>query len=204
MYWVLKFTFEFNIINIISGLEFVCGHRLEILNNFILEYVLGSPRLHLLFSPWLFDSWVPGTPGHLTPSFSNQLLPPTAPPNSPWGGLDLDTQREGLGQTWAACLILGLGVFSQSLGGLGNPLTHSWSRHRLCPNVDHETTWWSTFDISWKGRWQALGRGEGSSPQQPDQQLWGGQTLPAALCMTESQAWVRLLGTSEGLCWPHQ
>lgn len=38
IYWLLKFTLDFNnIINITSGLEFVCGRRLEILNLFILE-----------------------------------------------------------------------------------------------------------------------------------------------------------------------
>lgn len=118
---------------------------------------------------WFMDPW------HPRPS-DFFLLKPTAVSHSPsklslrgtWLGHTEGESRSDMGSLshpgmghGSGYPYPGLGVFSQSLGGLGNPLTHSWSRHGLCPNVDLKTIWSSPFDISWKGRW----RGDGPSLQ---------------------------------------
>lgn len=90
-------------------------------------------------------------------------------------GLDLDTQREGLGQTWATCLILGWGMAVAILTQVWKCLAGAWVGWAIfCtpdPGMDYMSqcgSWNHLVVTLWyklERQWQALGRGDGPSPQ---------------------------------------
>lgn len=159
-----------------SILAVICGQCLEILNNSVLDSALSLPMAHPWLSSHLFEesllllgpmaSQIHVVFPLLTPC---PLPPPTASPNSPCGGLDLDIGRDGLGQTQAICHILGWGMtvvilvqswkYSNSGSGWGLVLLPTSDLGtQICLNVEAANTWWSPLDVGWKSRWQALGR----------------------------------------------
>ena len=153
----------------------ICGHCLEIHNNFIFEYMLGLPWPHLFLSPHILEerfltlgppspqvTWLPPPcPCSRASSLGHPSLALWGPvlrhweggPGSDMGTLPHLGMGHGCGHPFP-----GLQVFNQWLGVGSNSLTSFYPR--VYPHLEVAAIWWSLIEIVWEGRWAALGKGD--------------------------------------------